>query len=55
MYVEVETRVALALIAALMLWRHRPLLVRKAAEGASLFEEYARGHGWKRGDYAAAS
>lgn len=55
MYLEVDWKLAVAVAVALLLWPHRPLLVRKAAAGVSLFEERARGRGRAHGDYAAAS
>jgi hypothetical protein len=55
MYLEVHWKLALAVVLAVLLWPYRPLLVRKAAIGASLFEEVARGASRKRSDYAAAS
>jgi len=51
MYLEVETKVALALIAALMFWRHRQWV---AVRANPLFEQ-ARERIFGRGEYAAAS
>lgn len=54
MYLEVETKVALALIAALMFWRHRQWV---AVRANPLFEQAreARESIFGRGEYAAAS
>lgn len=55
MYLEVHWKLALAVVLAVLLWPHRPLLVRKMATGLSRFDEPLRGGHMQRGEYAAAS